>query len=265
MFFNLDPVPWAPWVMAGMLGLVPLGCAAQTLRLEGDAWAPYVMDSGAGGKGYMVDIAESIFREAGYAVSFQVTPWTRALHDAETGDADGIVGIYFAQAREKAFVIPAEELGVSLNRFFVKSGSPWNYAGPGSLAGMVLGTISGYDYGELNPYIASQVQRKTGKVEEMHGNDALQANLKKLMQDRVTVLVDDQVVVHFVASALGLDTQIRPAGALDPGNKVGIAFSAKTPGAAEYARVLSAGIARLRKTGGLDPLLGRYGVADWKR
>ena len=128
----------------------------------------------------------------------------------------------------------------------------------------MLGTISGYDYGDLNPYIASQLRAGSGKVEEMHGNDALQANLRKLMDHRLDVLVEDQLVVEYAARKLGVDKRLKPAGTVDPRNKAGIAFSAKDPNAEEYARILSTGILELRRSGALKPILRRYAVPDWQ-
>jgi polar amino acid transport system substrate-binding protein len=211
----------------------------------------------------MVDIAEAVFRKAGYAVSFQPTPWTRALADTAAGRTAGIVGIYYAQARQRSFIVPSEPIGLSVNRLFVRADSSWTYTGADSLHGLVLGTIAGYDYGDLNPYIAGQLRANTGRVDEMHGNDALQANIRKLLERRLDVLVEDQLVVAYAARKLGAENRIRPAGTVEPRNRAGIAFSPKDPKAQEYARILSAGILELRRSGALKPILGRYAVTDW--
>ena len=121
-----------PLLLVAMLwGLAPRA-AAQTIQLEGDVWPPYVMDPSSGSKGFMIDIAERVFRKAGYSVIFQPTPWPRALLDTTAGRVTGIVGIYYTQARQNSFIIPSEPIGISVNKLFVRSDSNWTYLGPGS-------------------------------------------------------------------------------------------------------------------------------------
>jgi len=256
----------ASWLFgcAILCTLAPRG-AAQTIRMEGNPWPPYLADAGAKDRGFMIDVAEAAFRTAGCTLALQVVPWSRALQDTEEGKADAVVGIYASQAKEKGLLLPSEEIGVSVNKLFVKAGSTWVYSGIPSLGGMILGTIADYDYGDLTPYVAEQVARKTGKVDEMHGNDALQANLNKLLLDRVTVIVEDAIVVDFATRELGMVGKVKAAGSVEPRNRVYIAFSPKNPKSASYAKALSDGIARLRRSGELKAILDRYGVADWKK
>ena len=222
------------------------------------------MDPAHGKKGYMVDIAETVFVRAGYRIDFTVVPWSRSLVETENAVSDGIVGIYFIQAREKNFVVPSEEIGISTNYFFVKSDSNWTYSGENSLKPMVLGVIADYDYGELNPYIKKLGTEKSHALQIVSGNEALEKNLKKLVASRITLFIEDPVVVNYVARQIGVDKQIKPAGMVQPRNRVGIAFSAKNPKSDDYARILSEGIQALRKSGELKTILDVYGVRDWK-
>jgi polar amino acid transport system substrate-binding protein len=243
--------------------LVPRG-VAQTIRLEGDVWAPYVMDPATGRKGFMVDIAEQVFLKAGYQVSFKAIPWTRALQDVESGQADGVVGIYFDQAKKMALVVPSEEIGISVNELFTKKEATWTYTGVPSLDTMVLGTVADYDYGELNDYVAEQLRTSSGKVQEVHGNEGFRMNLSKLLANRVTVVVEDAMVVDYISRSLGLANRIKAVGTLESRNKVGIAFH-PGPRGPLYAKILSDGIARLRKSGELKAILDPYQVVDWKK
>jgi hypothetical protein len=63
----------------------------------------------------------------------------------ENGEVDGVVGIYFDQAKKRALVVPSEEIGIS---------------------------IDNYDYGELNEYIGIQIRTNSGKVQEIHSTAA---------------------------------------------------------------------------------------------
>lgn len=222
------------------------------------------MDPASGRKGFMVDIAERIFARAGHTLVFAAVPWSRALMNAENGSNDGVVGIYFSQADDKDFVVPDEELGISINSLIVRNNSRWRYTGVNSLRSMILGVIADYDYGELNPYIEELKAAHSNALQITSGNDVLQQNLRKLLLGRITVTVEDTVVAHYVARQIGVDDQLRVAGAIEPKNRVGIAFSAKKPNAADHARLLSEGIVSLRQSGELKAILDTYAVTDWK-
>jgi len=236
---------------------------ADTIRLEGDVWAPYVMDPAGGRKGFLVDIAEAVFARAGHQVVFSAVPWSRSLMETENGYVDGVVGIYFSQAREKGFVVPDEEIGISVNKLFVRRDSTWIYTGPQSLESMTLGVIADYDYGELNPYIEKLKNARSKSLQINSGNDALQKNMRMLQAGRITVFAEDAAVAGFVARQAGFADQFKPAGVIPPSNRVGIAFSPKNPRAEEFARILSSGIRKMRASGELKSLIDKYEVADW--
>lgn len=240
--------------------------AAKMLRLEGDVWAPYVMDSADGRRGFMVDVAERALTRAGYQVSFAAVPWSRALLNVERGTVDGVVGIYATQAHAKGLVWVEEELGVSINTFYARQDSGWRYTGLSSLDAVRLAVIANYDYGELNAYVERLRQVGDLRLQVSSGNDVLQRNLRMLLADRVDVVVDDALVVDYVARHMDGDVagRLRAVGTVEPRNRVGIAFAAQNPRAAEFAQALSDGIRKLRQSGELKTILDRYEVKDWK-
>ena len=217
-------------LLVGLLSVPLDGAGGQTITLEGDVWAPHVMDPAYGSKGFMVDAAELALTRAGFPVTFKALPWTRALADTESGASAAVVGIYFSQASKRKYVVPTEELGISVNHLFVRSDSPWKYAGEDSLRGMVLATIADYDYGDLNSSIERAARDQSPQVQVMFGNDALEKKLRKLLTDQVTVLVEDPVVVSFVAKKMRISGLVKSVGVVAPANRAGIAFSPKDPG-----------------------------------
>ena len=222
------------------------------------------MDPASGKKGYMVDVAEAAFARAGYKILFAAVPWSRALVETESASSDGIVGIYFNQAKSKGFVVPSEEIGISTNNFFVENESTWAYSGINSLNSMTLGVIANYDYGELNDYIERLKSTNSNALQITSGNDALEKNLRKLISGRISVLVEDFVVTNYVARQIGIENRIKSAGMVKPRNQVGIAFSPVSPKSVKYAAILSEEIRNLRKSGELKTILDQYGVLDWK-
>lgn len=241
------------------------GLLSQTINLEGDVWEPYVMNSGTGKNGFMVDIAYTVFKRAGYKINFKVVPWQRALEDVRSGITDGAVGIYFTQARSLQLVVPSEELGISVNKFYVQKESAWKYIGSKSLETQIIGVIAGYDYGSLNTYIVQLQQKNSPKLEVVSGNQASEKNIKKLISGRITVTVEDDLVMKSYVAKLKISDKIKEAGMVSPSNRVGIAFSSHNPKSVLYARVLSEGIQKLRKSGELKKILDKYSVKDWKK
>jgi polar amino acid transport system substrate-binding protein len=213
----------------------------------------------------LIDIAEIIFKRSGYSIEYRLTPWTRTLADVKKGTVNGAIGIYFSQARNEGFVIPSEEMGQSINKFFVNSNNKWNYNGFPSLKNMKLGLIGNYDYGSLNIYIQEQIKQKTGNIEFTSGNDALQKNINKLLTKRIQAIVEDNQVVNYYLNNNQLSHSLRDAGAVPPENKVGICFSSLLPESGKLAVLLSDGIIQMRKTGELQKILDKYGVKDWKQ
>jgi polar amino acid transport system substrate-binding protein len=240
-------------------------CAqSKTITLRGDVWPPYVMDPSDGKQGFMVDVAIAALGKAGYTVAYENAPWTRALDDATAGKIDGVVGIYFSDAKSRNFVLPGEEIGISVNKFYVPKDSTWTYTGLASLDKIILGTIKDYDYGEVSPYIDSQVKANSKKVDVMFGDKVLENNLNKLLAGRIGATLDDQLVIAYVAGKMGIFNKIKEAGIAPPTNKVGVAFSPKNTQSAAYAKALADGIIKLRASGELKKILDKYGVKDWK-
>jgi polar amino acid transport system substrate-binding protein len=235
-----------------------------TIILEGDVWPPYVMNSKEGQNGFIIDVAIAAFAKYGYEVKYLPTPWTRALQDTLDGKSDGVVGVYFSEAMDKKLIISTEEIGISINKFYVKTESKWKYTGVQSLNSVILGVINDYDYGEINQYLYSARRAKSDKVQVLFENQALESNIKKLLAGRIDAIIEDQLVMSFISAKMGVKNKLKEAGISKPSNKVGIAFSPKNPLSGKYAKTLSAGIRKLRASGELKQILMKYGVNDWK-
>jgi polar amino acid transport system substrate-binding protein len=239
--------------------------AVQRIVLEGDVWPPYVMDSRGGQNGFIVDVAKAALATSGYEVVYLNIPWTRALIDTSSGRCDGAVGIYYSDAKQRKFILPEEELGISKNKFFVRQDSSWKYYGIQSLEGIRLGVIDSYDYGEVNAYIDAQRKAGSPQVSFMFGDKALERNIKKLiMGDRIDAIIEDQLVVGYVCTQMGLSAALKEAGTVLPYSKVGVAFAPGKSISVTHAAALSAGVRQLRASGELRVILEKYHLGDWK-
>lgn len=243
---------------------IALGAEGNKLVLAGDHWPPYVNARGDSRDGFMVELAREAFKLSDIELEYQERPWARCLKLAAEGTIDGVIGIYFTEARKLGFVIPEESLGLSVNRFYTLNASSWRYTGIPSLENVTIAAIEGYDYGELNDYLASDPAGRKGKVIRMYGDGVLEGILKMLVIGRIDAAIEDELVMAYMAERTGITSSIREAGEVNPINPVGIAFSPVMPSAARYASALDSGIRELRKSGRLARILDSYGLKDWQ-
>jgi polar amino acid transport system substrate-binding protein len=235
---------------------------ADTITLVADEWCPYNCAPESDAPGYMIEIARRVFEPKGHTLDYQILPWARAVQDSRAGKYTAIVGAYKGDAPD--FIFPANELGQINQSFFVTTESSWNYTGIESLANIAIGVIKDYAYGdELDAYIGEHGS-DPHKVQVVAGIEALTTNIQKLLKGRIVAVLENENVLLYKVSQMGVQDKIRSAGIAVPPEKAYIAFSPAIPQAQEYATILSEGVAQLRQTGELSKILEKYGLQDWK-
>lgn len=232
---------------------------AETITLAADVWCPYNCEPDSDMPGFAVEIARIAFGGAGYKLDYVVMPWARAKEEGRANRVTGIIGAFKEDAPD--YVFPAEPLTVSGNDFFVKRGNPWKYSGMDSLKQGAVGVIRDYSYGEeFDAYVEAH-KKQLKRIQIVGGATALEQNIKKLMADRVQILIEDKAVMGYMLATMGLKDKIVPAGSLGYDNLY-IAFSPKNPNSPEYARILSDTIAQMRADGRLKAIMDKYGMTD---
>jgi polar amino acid transport system substrate-binding protein len=235
---------------------------AETITIVADEWPPFNIVPDKQPEGYMVDVVREVFGAVGIKVEYKIVPWNRAKDSTLKGDYTAVIGASKKSAPNLVF--PKEELICNKISFWVKKGSKWRYISPTSLDTVSLGLIEGYDYRKtLNDYV-KQHRKNYGRIQFVSGTNPLEMNIRKLIAGRIGALVDNEPVVRYTSRQMGVSEKIEMAGS---GNEVTcgyIAFSPANPRSKEYARILSEGIVKLRKSGRLEEILAVYGMNDWK-
>ncbi|WDP91743.1 MAG: transporter substrate-binding domain-containing protein [Desulfobacter sp.] len=236
--------------------------AADEITVVGDDWPPFNHIAGAKNEGYMIDIARAVFVAEGHGFHYLVLPWKRALRETRRGRYTAVVGASKTDA--KGFVFPSQELARNYLAFYTKKGTPWQYKEPSSLKQIKLATIASYDYRPwLNEYVASNLDNPE-KVFVNFGLNPLEKNLRLLMAGRVDAVVDNDAAIRFVARQMNLGDKIQLAGQGTLPSFCYIAFSPGLDRSKSYARILSRGIAEMRKSGRLKQILNKYDLEDWR-
>lgn len=139
------------WVLVLLtMGLMVATAFAQSkgsISIAGEKWAPYnnyVADKTK--PGFLFEIVGLVLKKNGYAFTYNEVPWARAVADTRAGTADALIATDKIAAA--GFTFPDEPIGFSVNKFYVKKDSTWEYKGPDSLNGKKVGVLNGVSYGD---------------------------------------------------------------------------------------------------------------------
>jgi polar amino acid transport system substrate-binding protein len=238
--------------------LVSLSVNAATISIRADEWFPMNGEPGAAKPGFMIELAERVFGDAGHTVDYKLMPWERALDSVRKGDFDCVVGAYKDDAPD--FVFPEEHWGLDNTAFYVKEGSDWTFNGYDSLLTQKVAVINGYAYGEEFDQL---VKDNPQVFQGIGGNDALEKNIKKLEAGRVDVLVESPSVLAAKMKDMGV-TGFKRAGDMGEPSKMYIACSPAKESSKDYVKLVDEGTAKLRESGELEKIMANYGMTDWK-
>ncbi len=235
--------------------------AAQEVIIMGsDEWYPYVGTPDH--RGYILEIADIVFARKGIKIDYRQTPWARVIRFVRKGKMGAAVAMLKKDAPD--FILHDEPLGVFTSSFFVLKNDNWTYTDISSLKKKRLGIIKDYLY-EAQIYKYIQDNKNSELVDTVYGNNPLRKNIKKLISDRIDVLVENPVVFYHTVKLMSLRRSDFKEVPLNTNRRMlYIGFSPAIEKSTEYAKVLSDGIIELRKNGELHNILERYGVSDWK-
>ena len=234
----------------------------ETLVIGADTWCPVNCEPNSDNPGYMIEIAEKIFKEQMVKVEYQVMPWSRAIVEAEKGNIQAVVGAFKGDAPH--FIYPQEELGLIGNSFFTHVHNDWYFQNIDSLKQIILGTINGYEYGDtVSQYLANK-ENLDKVVEITGGKNVLHRSFTMLLTKRIDVVVEADIVFWYQAKKANIADSFKFAGQASKPTKVYIAFAPNGEISKKYAKILSAGVVNLRASGELKKILSKYGLQDWQ-
>ncbi len=235
---------------------------AETLTIGTGEWCPYICDPNIhnGLKGYLTDIASTVFQKAGYKTEFKKLPLERAFIMCRKGKIDVVLALYKEDAPDLIF--PETEQGISTMIFLTRRGNPWKYTGPESLNQIKkLGLVKDYAYPLIEPFIKAHPE----KIIMVKDKDAVQQRLKLMLKDRIDVVMGNRDVLRYTIRKMKLTEQFTEAGGIKGMTLLYNAFSPAIPESKKYAEILVNGTEELRKSGELDKIMNKYGLQDWKK
>jgi len=234
---------------------------ADIIKTSTGDWLPYIGNTD-NPKGYVIEITEKIFKQAGHEVIVIDIPYIRALSAIESGKLDLLSCATQEDISSSKVIFADEDVGICCKSFFTLKENSWKYSGVNSLDKIkVLGLVKGEVYSEIMEFIKKS---ENSKIYYLHGSDAYIRLIKMLITGRVDVIVDNSPVIFYNSSRLGISDKIKIAGTFDKKHKLKQAFSIKNPMAEKYSKIFSEGLRKLRQSGELNKILAKYGLQDWK-
>ncbi len=235
--------------------------AADTITIRADNWYPINGEPGAKNPGFMIELAETIFKANGHNVDYRTLPWLRATQLTREGQFDCVVGAYKDDVPD--FVFPQEPWGLDQSIFYVKKDSDWVFKDMPTLASTqsTFALIGGYAYGdEFDAFAKANPDR----VQFINADNALDNNIKKVLAGRATATLESKMVMSAKIKDLGITGQLKTAGALQEPTEMYIACSPNKDTSKAYTDMIDKGTRELRASGKLAEILAKYGIEDWK-
>jgi polar amino acid transport system substrate-binding protein len=231
-----------------------------TVIVVADVWPPYNCQPGAEPEGFVVDIVRAVFPD--HRVEYRLLSWKRALEAVRAGVCDG--ALCASPTEGAGLVLPEQEIWPNRPVFVVRKGHPWRFAGPDSLQKVRLGAIVGYDYCRwIDDYLMAH-ERDPMRVQMVTGETALEQNIRKLIDQRIDAVIDNEPAIRWQARHLGVEDRIEVAGSCEDRQNLYVAFTPSERGRM-LAKRFSTGLAGLRSDGSLTKMLARYHLSDWRQ
>lgn len=225
--------------------------AEEPLVIVTDPWPPYTVEIDGDIRGTDVEITQAVFRQLGIPVNIQFYPWKRCLMMVETQKADAILDASITPERQAFLYFPDEPVSEGITVFFIKKGRTIPFTALDDLNGLRVGAGLGYSY-------CDDIDQASF-MEHAERVPTLEQNFKKLLADRLDVVVEVDAVGYFTAKQMGILDQITiiPHASYCQGGNY-LAFSKKS-GHDQLASQFSTALQAFKLTDEYTHILQTYG------
>jgi polar amino acid transport system substrate-binding protein len=236
-------------LLAALLTGWALAAKSETLHLATEAWMPYVYEANGIPAGLDYEVTREVLQRMGVELEVEFMPWKRCLADLAAGQADGILDIFRRPEREALMAFADEPLSDIDFVLFYSKAHPHRFSRIADLAGLKIGTSPGYWYGNDEFLDSDAFVREPGPSHE--------ANLLKLLHQRVDLVINDQLAGRYLVERLGLADRIEHAALPVARERLYLAVR-RTPRLQAIAERFSEELRRFKHEPAYRELLARY-------
>lgn len=233
---------------------------ADTVTIWGEYHPPLNGAPGDTAPGFMIEIAEAIFKKNGHRINYVLGPRERGVQMVRSGKIDCVVN---AKIKDHHFLsFPEQPWAYHAATLFAKPESSFKYHDISSLKNVKLGAISGmrYDNGPLDDYIGS----KSANVSFAYGDDAMATQVMKLKANRIDVVVSCPLLMRGQLKSMDFPMQtFKAVGEVKPFVGMYLACGRGRERTEAFIAEIDKTIPQLRDSGELAHILDKYGQIDW--
>lgn len=231
---------------------------ADVIELRAHHWCPYHCRPGSDLPGLLVDLTREALAPFGHEINYALLNRSRSLAQVYAGEINGILGTHPGEHPELLF---APALAHSQEALGFRSGEARQVSDPQELQGLRLGALQDQGYSEGFAAYLGRNKTEPTRVQLLAGEDGLQRNLKKLLNDRIDLVLEDRAVLLHMLKRQRLRRQVEVVTL--PGQiPLHIGFAPGLDSSARYIAQLQEGLERLRHSGRYGEILARYGVEE---
>lgn len=237
----------------GFLGLIWVAntAAADTLRMAGDAWAPYADTTLLNG-GLATDLINTALSRAGYSTEYEQVPWARAVHGLNEGRYDILINAWYSDDRTRIGQFSAAYLTNRL-RFIKRKDFDVDYQSLAQLHPHTIAVVRGYAY---SPAFDNDLELKKVPVA------SFSTAVRMLAAGRVELTVEDEYAARYALSRESQDVQgsveFLPTSLAE--NTLHILVSLKNPEHEQIVARFDQEIAAMKADGSYDKLFKLHGL-----
>ena len=231
---------------------------SKTITLVADPWCPWNCEDKSN-PGIAIEVAKAIYEPLGYEVLYVPVSWSRAMEEVSNGAYTALIGADKNIPEVKDFIFPETAFSHFDDVYVLRSDSEFIYKDSSSLKGKSIGIVANYHFlDEIGQYIEDNYNNP-GIVNQVTGVNGAEQNLKKLINGRIDIYLDDRSIILYNAKKLGIRNQIKVGGELK-GDLVEyyIAFSPKLHDSRMLAKIYDDGIRKLKISGDYQKIINKY-------
>ena len=230
---------------------------SKTITLVADPWCPWNCEDKSN-PGIAVEVAKAIYEPLGYEVLYVPMSWFRAIEEVNNGTYTGLIGADKSIPEVKDFIFPETAFSHFDDVYVLKLDSNFSYKDISSLKGKSIGIVANYHFlDEIGKYIEDNYNNPK-IISQVTGVNGVEQNLKKLINGRIDMYLDDRAVILYNAKKLGIRNQIKVGGEIKEDLDHYIVFSPKLSESRMLAKIYDEGIKKLKISGEYQRIIKKY-------
>ena len=207
MFCALRKLIVTTAMLLGMVG-TPVAFAEGPVRLVTFSFPPYIYAEAGKPAGVLVEVVNEAFTRMGQPIFIEIMPTGRAWNMYVSGVVDGSFTMKMTAERKTTMLFTRVPLVTQDYVFFARKGSGIRFNGDlASVADFRIGSTISLTYGEKFDRAV-----KSGVIKKVEPLPTLEQNFRKLLADRVSLVISSRLVALDVLKSMNLLDQVEVAG-----------------------------------------------------